>query len=422
MILHRVLRHCCAFVLSDKPYNSVAPPSRLGNSTENPSIIPSLAPLWQGDFPYTAGVIANTQAKLLLIVRPLFYDKERTATVKHTKRDGAIDALYLEFYTMKTNNPAVQLIKISDEEAGQRIDNFLLARLKGVPKSMIYRIVRKGEVRVNKGRIKAEYKVAAGDIVRIPPVRVAERENAPISVKLDKVAALADCILYEDEHLLLLNKPSGTAVHGGSGLSFGVIEALRALRPQARFLELVHRLDRDTSGVLMVAKKRSALRLLHEQLRLKGMQKDYMALVRGQWQSHCKVVHAPLLKNILQSGERVVCVSSEGKPSETRFSVEERFDYATLVKASPITGRTHQIRVHALHAGHPIAFDDRYGDAHFDRQLLGTGLNRLFLHAAMLRFEHPATGEMMCIKAPMDDELRHCLQVLRKNNAANNRS
>ena len=197
---------------------------------------------------------------------------------------------------MKTNNPAVQFITISDDEAGQRIDNFLLARLKGVPKSMIYRIVRKGEVRVNKGRIKVEYKLAAGDVVRVPPVRVAEREETPVSAKLDKVAALADCILYEDDHLLILNKPSGTAVHGGSGLSFGVIEGLRALRPEARFLELVHRLDRDTSGVLLVAKKRSALRSLHEQLRLKGMQKDYLALVRGQWQSHCKAVQAPLLK------------------------------------------------------------------------------------------------------------------------------
>ncbi|KEY57662.1 23S rRNA pseudouridine(955/2504/2580) synthase RluC [Serratia sp. DD3] len=314
---------------------------------------------------------------------------------------------------MKTTNPTVQLITISDDEAGQRIDNFLLARLKGVPKSMIYRIVRKGEVRVNKGRIKAEYKLVAGDVVRIPPVRVAEREDAPVSAKLDKVAALADCILYEDDHLLLLNKPSGTAVHGGSGLSFGVIEGLRALRPEARFLELVHRLDRDTSGVLMVAKKRSALRSLHEQLRLKGMQKDYLALVRGEWQSHCKVVQAPLLKNILQSGERIVRVNSEGKPSETRFKVEERFGHATLVKASPITGRTHQIRVHTLHAGHPIAFDDRYGDREFDRQLAATGLKRLFLHAAMLRFEHPASGETVRIEAPMDDELRHCLQVLR---------
>ncbi|MGC6386489.1 23S rRNA pseudouridine(955/2504/2580) synthase RluC [Ewingella sp. S1.OA.A_B6] len=314
---------------------------------------------------------------------------------------------------MKTENPSVQLISISEDEAGQRIDNFLLKILKGVPKSMIYRIVRKGEVRVNKKRIKPEYKLLADDIVRVPPVRVAERDEIPVSAKLDKVAALTDCILYEDDHLLILNKPSGTAVHGGSGLSFGVIEGLRALRPEARFLELVHRLDRDTSGVLLVAKKRSALRSLHEQLRMKGMQKDYLALVRGEWQSHCKVVQAPLLKNILQSGERIVRVNAQGKPSETRFKIEERYEFATLVKASPVTGRTHQIRVHAQHAGHPIAFDDRYGDREFDGQLAGTGLSRLFLHAAALRFEHPGTGETMRIEAPLDLKLRNCLKKLR---------
>lgn len=313
---------------------------------------------------------------------------------------------------MKSFNQ-VQFVTIDGDEAGQRIDNFLLARLKGVPKSMIYRIIRKGEVRVNKGRIKPEYKINAGDSIRIPPVRVSEKEEIAVSPKLDKVSALADCILYEDDHLMLINKPSGTAVHGGSGLSFGVIEGLRALRPEARFLELVHRLDRDTSGVLLIAKKRSALRALHEQLRLKQMQKDYFALVRGQWQSHTKVVQAPLLKNILQSGERVVKVSNEGKPSETRFKVEERFEFATLVKASPVTGRTHQIRVHTLHAGHPIAFDDRYGDRDFDAQLVGTKLKRLFLHASSLTFTHPSTGEQMRIEAPMDNQLRHCLQVLR---------
>ncbi|MBG2710493.1 23S rRNA pseudouridine(955/2504/2580) synthase RluC [Proteus columbae] len=313
---------------------------------------------------------------------------------------------------MKSFNQ-VQFVTIDGDEAGQRIDNFLLARLKGVPKSMIYRIIRKGEVRVNKGRIKPEYKLNAGDSIRIPPVRVSEKEEVAVSPKLDKVAALSNCILYEDDHLMLINKPSGTAVHGGSGLSFGVIEGLRALRPEARFLELVHRLDRDTSGVLLIAKKRSALRALHEQLRLKQMQKDYLALVRGQWQSHTKVVQAPLLKNILQSGERVVKVSNEGKPSETRFKVEERFEFATLVKASPVTGRTHQIRVHTLHAGHPIAFDDRYGDRDFDSQLVGTKLNRLFLHASSLTFTHPSSGEQMRIEAPMDNQLRHCLQVLR---------
>ena len=297
---------------------------------------------------------------------------------------------------MKTETPSVKIVAITADDAGQRIDNFLRTQLKGVPKSMIYRILRKGEVRVNKKRIKPEYKLEAGDEVRIPPVRVAEREEEAVSPHLQKVAALADVILYEDDHILVLNKPSGTAVHGGSGLSFGVIEGLRALRPEARFLELVHRLDRDTSGVLLVAKKRSALRSLHEQLREKGMQKDY-------------------LKNILQSGERIVRVSQEGKPSETRFKVEERYAFATLVRCSPVTGRTHQIRVHTQYAGHPIAFDDRYGDREFDRQLTeaGTGLNRLFLHAAALKFTHPGTGEVMRIEAPMDEGLKRCLQKLR---------
>ncbi|WP_213993131.1 23S rRNA pseudouridine(955/2504/2580) synthase RluC [Sodalis sp. dw_96] len=316
---------------------------------------------------------------------------------------------------MNENNTGVQFITISADQAGQRIDNFLRTRLKGVPKSMIYRIVRKGEVRVNKKRVKPEYKLEDGDELRIPPVRQSEPEQAPVSVHLDKVAALANAVLYEDDHLLILNKPSGTAVHGGSGLSFGVIEGLRALRPSAHFLELVHRLDRDTSGVLLIAKKRSALRLLHEQLRLKGMQKDYLALVRGEWPSHNKAVSAPLVKNILASGERIVRVGSEGKPSETRFKVEERFTRATLVKASPVTGRTHQIRVHAQFAGHPIAFDDRYGDAEFDRLLKETGLHRLFLHAAALRFDHPATGETMRIEAPLDNELRQCLAYMRLN-------
>lgn len=315
---------------------------------------------------------------------------------------------------MKTNPPAVQIVAISADEAGQRIDNFLRTQLKGVPKSMIYRILRKGEVRVNKKRIKPEYKLVAGDEIRIPPVRVAERDEQTVSPKLAKVASLADAILYEDDWILVMNKPSGTAVHGGSGLSFGVIEGLRALRPEARFLELVHRLDRDTSGVLLVAKKRSALRSLHEQLREKGMQKDYLALVRGSWPSHLKVVQAPLLKNILQSGERVVRVNSEGKPSETRFKVEERYAHATLVKASPVTGRTHQIRVHTLHAGHPIAFDDRYGEQEFDRQLAATGLNRLFLHAAALTFTHPNSGEVMRMEAPLDERLKQCLKVLRQ--------
>ena len=310
-------------------------------------------------------------------------------------------------------NASVKMLEISDDEAGQRIDNYLLTKLKGVPKSLIYRIVRKGEVRVNKGRVKPEYKLQAGDIVRVPPVRVSEKMQAPISNKLNKVASLEKQIIFEDDCLLVLNKPSGIAVHGGSGLSFGVIEGLRALRPEARFLELVHRLDRDTSGILLVAKKRSALRNLHEQLRIKTVQKDYLALVRGQWQSHVKVIQAPLLKNELASGERIVKVSQDGKPSETRFSIEERYPNATLIKASPVTGRTHQIRVHTLHAGHPIAMDDKYGDKDFDTEMRLLGLNRLFLHAASIRFEHPKTGETLRLNAPLDDNMKAILKKLR---------
>lgn len=309
----------------------------------------------------------------------------------------------------------VEFATISADEAGQRIDNFLIRHLKSVPKSMVYRIIRKGEVRVNKGRIKADYKLKANDIIRIPPVTITDKEQPEISSKLNQVAQLESHIIFEDSHLLVLNKPSGMAVHGGSGLNFGVIEALRSLRPDAHYLELVHRLDRDTSGILLIAKKRSALRNLHQQLRDKYVQKDYLALVRGEWQSHCKVVRAPLKKNELASGERIVRVSDEGKASETRFKVEERFQRATLVKASPVTGRTHQIRVHTLHAGHPIALDDKYGDADFDTYMKSVGLNRLFLHAYSIRFTHPKTEETLQLTAPLDNKLQLVLKKLRSN-------
>ncbi len=305
----------------------------------------------------------------------------------------------------------VQLLTIEAEHDGQRIDNFLKTQLKGVPKSLIYRILRKGEVRVNKKRIKPEYKLCAGDVIRVPPVRVAEKNELP-SANLGVIQRLESQILFEDEAMIVLNKPSGMAVHGGSGLSFGVIEGLRALRPDARFLELVHRLDRDTSGVLLVAKKRSALRSLHEQLRVKTMRKQYLALVRGKWQAHVKVVNAPLRKNDLQSGERVVRVSADGKPSETRFRIVRQFAEATLVECSPITGRTHQIRVHTLHAGHPIACDDKYGEAAFDEKMRSQGLKRLFLHAWKLSFIHPADGREMQMEAPLAPELDGFLEKL----------
>lgn len=305
----------------------------------------------------------------------------------------------------------MQLLTIEAEHDGQRIDNFLKTQLKGVPKSLIYRILRKGEVRVNKKRIKPEYKLCAGDVIRVPPVRVAEKNELP-SANLGVIQRLESQILFEDEAMIVLNKPSGMAVHGGSGLSFGVIEGLRALRPDARFLELVHRLDRDTSGVLLVAKKRSALRSLHEQLRIKTMRKQYLALVRGKWQAHVKVVNAPLRKNDLQSGERVVRVSADGKPSETRFRIVRQFAEATLVECSPITGRTHQIRVHTLHAGHPIACDDKYGEAAFDEKMRSQGLKRLFLHAWKLSFIHPADGREMQMEAPLAPELDGFLEKL----------
>jgi 23S rRNA pseudouridine955/2504/2580 synthase len=307
----------------------------------------------------------------------------------------------------------VQLIDIDDDMAGQRIDNFLRNQLKSVPKSVVYRIVRKGEVRVNKKRIKVEYKLQPGDVVRIPPVTITEKtdQQPVISTKLNAVANLESQIIHEDDHMLILNKPSGLAVHGGSGLKFGAIEALRALRPQARFLELVHRIDRDTSGILLVAKKRSALRHLQAQFREKTVQKYYFALVMGTWKRSDKQVTAPLLKNEVNS---IVRVNPKGKPSDTRFKVLENFDKATLIQASPVTGRTHQIRVHCQYKGHPIAWDDRYGDPRFDAYTKAVGIDRLFLHAANIKFRHPSNDEWMEISAPLEAKLEKSLAKLRQ--------
>lgn len=306
----------------------------------------------------------------------------------------------------------VQMIEIEPDFIGQRIDNFLLARLKGVPKSVIYRVLRKGEVRVNKKRIKPEYKLQEDDVVRIPPITVTAAAE-PISVKLSMVKNLEQHILYEDNDLIVLNKSSGMAVHGGSGLQFGVIEALRALRPLAKHLELVHRLDRDTSGCLLIAKKRSVLTHLHEQLRNKTVEKKYWALVAGDWDNKVRKVTEPLKKNTLQSGERVVRVDErEGKPSETRFRILQRYQQGTLVEAFPVTGRTHQIRVHTACKGHPIACDDKYGDNTFTGQMQKIGLNRLFLHAKILSFIHPNTETTMRIEAPLDPVLEQALTKL----------
>ncbi|MEI6860570.1 MAG: 23S rRNA pseudouridine(955/2504/2580) synthase RluC [Shewanella sp.] len=309
----------------------------------------------------------------------------------------------------------VQLVTIDENHLGQRIDNYLMTKLKGVPKSRIYRIVRKGEVRVNKKRIKPEYKLQNGDIVRIPPVRVSDKSERPgPSAKLTKVLQLEGRILFEDKSIIVMNKPSGIAVHGGSGVDFGVIEAMRSLRPTQKFLELVHRLDKDTSGVLLIAKKRSALRHLHDQLRFKKMQKDYQALVKGTWQARDKAIKAPLLKLTLKSGERIVRVNQEGKECETRFKILQRYQGATLVQASPVTGRTHQIRVHCQYTGHPIACDNKYSEQKFDDAMRVHGLNRLFLHAAQLSFTHPSTEEVMVVKAPLDPVLTQTLAKLMK--------
>lgn len=307
----------------------------------------------------------------------------------------------------------VQIIEIEDDFSGQRIDNFLIARLKGVPKSVIYRVLRKGEVRVNKKRIKPEYKLRAGDSVRVPPVTVNNTETEPVSVKLTMVKNLEQYILFEDKDLIVLNKPSGMAVHGGSGLQFGVIEALRALRPLAKQLELVHRLDRDTSGCLLIAKKRSVLTHLHAQLRDKTVEKKYWALVAGDWDAKVKKVTEPLRKNTLQSGERVVKVDVvEGKPSETRFKILQRYQQGTLVEAFPVTGRTHQIRVHTACKGHPIACDDKYGDNDFTASMSKLGLNRLFLHAKTLSFLHPTEQTTLRIEAPLDPVLEGVMTKL----------
>lgn len=315
----------------------------------------------------------------------------------------------------KTEKTSVEWVVIDENHEHQRIDNFLLARQKGVPKSLIYRILRKGEVRVNKKRIKPDYKLQCDDVVRIPPMRVSEKKEQELpSAQLNQVNQLEECIVFEDTHLMVINKPSGIAVHGGSGVHFGVIEALRALRPEQKFLELVHRIDKETSGCLLIAKKRSALRSLQQQLREKTMKKSYFALVRGQWQKHHKSIQAPLLKLTLKSGERIVRVHEEGKASHTRFRIEQQFDGMTLIKASPITGRTHQIRVHCQSVGHPIAGDPKYSNDDFNQKMIQLGLKRLFLHAAEVTFLHPLHQKEQTVEAPLPSELQKVLNQLQK--------
>ena len=299
----------------------------------------------------------------------------------------------------------VSFIQIDEDNHGQRVDNFLLTLLKGAPKSLVYRIIRKGEVRLNKGRVKADSRLSKGDTLRVPPVRLPEQGEVPdVSPALAEL--LSDSILYEDEGLLAVNKPHGLAVHGGSGVSLGMIEALRKLRPQHSFLELVHRLDRDTSGVILVAKKRSVLTALQQMLVNKqGIRKQYLALVHGQWDANVQDVKLPLLRTERQSGERIVVVSEEGKSAHTRTRLLSSGRKYSLVAAEPVTGRTHQIRVHCLSQGHIIAGDQKYSDKVLAEMDKAQGIQRLCLHAWQLNFRHPMTGEQLHLVAPPDDEL-----------------
>jgi 23S rRNA pseudouridine955/2504/2580 synthase len=306
------------------------------------------------------------------------------------------------------NFPKVRQVNVTADEAGQRIDNFLARHLKGVPKSHIYRIIRRGEVRVNSGRKRAQYKVCAGDTVRIPPVRV----SAASTAKVKPGPSLENHILYEDGRCLVLNKPSGIAVHGGSGLSYGVIEAMRAGRPEAPYLELAHRLDRGTSGCLVLAKRRSFLRGFQEQLRQGTVVKHYLALVSGAWEGGRQTVKAPLCKNLLRGGERMVTVDESGKEAISIFKPVTCFREATLVEVELKTGRTHQIRVHGVHIGHPLAGDEKYGDPVFNKAMKRLGLRRMLLHAHYIEFADSTNGEKITVSAPLDDELKAVIDQL----------
>ncbi|KAA1174875.1 23S rRNA pseudouridine(955/2504/2580) synthase RluC [Marinobacter salinexigens] len=305
----------------------------------------------------------------------------------------------------------VQWVTVDEDNDGQRVDNFLLSRLRGVPKSIVYRIVRKGEVRVNKGRVKPDTRLKSGDQVRIPPITQKEKpEQVSPGARVQGVMEAA--VIFENEQMLVVNKPSGIAVHGGSGLSFGLIEVLRSARPDARFLELVHRLDRDTSGLVMVAKKRSSLRFLQDELRQKRIRKTYHALVAGVWPESLTRVDAPLLRYEMPNGERRVKVSDEGKESLTVFRRLAVYEGYSLVEASPVTGRTHQIRVHCASSGHPIAGDDKYMDDASQKAFRAVGGLRLMLHARALEFRLPGTEESMRLEAPYDEVFNAVLKKL----------
>jgi len=303
----------------------------------------------------------------------------------------------------------VTIETVPEALAGQRIDNYLLRQLKGVPRTRVYRLLRKGEVRVNGGRIRPTYRLVAGDTVRIPPVRQAHREPMEASDRI--LARLESAIVYEDSRVVILDKPSGLAVHGGSGIAYGVIEALRQLRPNAPFLDLAHRLDRDTSGCLAIAKRRSSLRTLHTAFREGAVDKRYLTLLRGHLSAPTVRMEAPLKAFTGQGGERVMRVAADGQFARTDFTVLASYQAWSLVEAQLHTGRMHQIRAHAAHLGHPVAMDARYGDAQADRELRAIGLKRLFLHAASLKFELPPEGRI-AVEAPLPAALVDCQRRL----------
>lgn len=286
---------------------------------------------------------------------------------------------------------------------GQRLDNYLTRLLKGVPRSHIYRIVRSGELRVNSGRVSPDYRLRPGDRLRIPPIRVARRTAAPA---VPVASRFNERILHEDDALLVLDKPAGVAVHGGSGVSFGVIEQLRRERPHARRLDLVHRLDRETSGVLLLAKKRSALTALHSQLRAGKVQKLYLALVHGRWRSRRQIASFALRKRVLASGERRVSVDEAGLAAQTVFRLKQAWEKFSLLEAELKTGRTHQIRVHLAHLGYPVVGDDKYGDFALNKALAKQGFKRMFLHAHRLALTHPVTGDAIAFESPLPAELQ----------------
>ncbi|MDV6319945.1 RluA family pseudouridine synthase [Chromohalobacter sp. HP20-39] len=307
----------------------------------------------------------------------------------------------------------VQWVEVSEGQVGQRIDNFLRTRLKGAPKSLIYRIVRKGEIRVNKKRVKADYRLALGDLVRIPPLRLAP-EEAVREVSDGLRNLLAGSVLVEGPDWMVLNKPAGLAVHGGSGVKIGLIEALRQVRDDLDFLELVHRLDRDTSGCLLLAKSRAALVTLNQALKAHQMDKQYLALVQGRWPTRREFVSARLDRFDAGNGERRMRVDNQGKVSRTRFAVREAFSRVTLIEAEPVTGRTHQIRVHAAHAGHALLGDDKYGTREGARLARELKLDRLFLHSHALTFPEPTSGRPVHVKAPLGETLEAVLARARR--------